>query len=218
MNRRNFINQTGLTVIGLRIAGATALAGITFAETGCSVFNDILNWIPVGEAAVNSILAVLTANGVLVGPQLQTYINLIEAGLAALTGAVKEYQSTTPAPVGALAKIETAFKDVVDNFKTFLASLNVNAGLLGIVVGLAQIVLSTIAAFMNRLPAASSLRRSLTLNEPTRVSNTYFTVVPKERTRRAFKKDWNGTLDASGRVGVVAPKSAYLHVSFFEYL
>jgi hypothetical protein len=216
MNRRNFIGKTGLLVVGLRITGASAVG---FWTAGCNVFTDVLNWVPVGEAAVNSILAVLTGNGVLISPALQSIIGLIEAGFAGLSGAIKEYQSTTPPPAGSLAKIETFFKDVVDNFKTFLASLKVNAGLLGIVVGLAQIVLSTIAAFMNRLPAASSLRRRLTLNDVhVADSGYYLVVVPKERTRRAFKKDFNHVLDAGSSVGVIAPKSAYLHVSLLERL
>jgi hypothetical protein len=196
-----------------------AATGPWLWTAGCNVFSDILNWVPVGETALNAILAVLTSNGVLITPAIQTIVNLIEAGFAALTAGIKEYQSTTPAPVGALAKIETAFKDVVDNFRTFLASLNVSGGLLGIVIGLGQIIFSTIAAFLNRLPAASSLRRTVSISSSERVAGSALVViVPKDRTRRAFKKDWNHVLDAGPAVGVVVPNSAYLKLSLFEHL
>jgi hypothetical protein len=219
LDRRPFIQRAALTVVGLRLAQGAALLGVAEMEAGCgSVFNDILNWIPVGEAAVNSILAVLAANGVILIPGLQVYVSLIEAGLTALTGAIKEYQSTVPAPVGALAKIETAFKDVVDNFKNFLASLNVSGGLLAIIVGIAQVVLSTIAAFMNQLPAASSLKRTVVLGHTFLVGSTTAVVIPKDRTRRAFKRDFNSVLDGGPSAGVVIPPSARLKLSFWEKL
>lgn len=218
IERRQFIQRAAIGTLGIRLAYATALSGLSLALTGCSVFTDILNWVPVGEASLNAILAVLTGNGVLISPAMQAMVGLIEAGFTALTAAIKEYQSTTPAPVGALAKIETAFKDVVDNFKTFLSSLSVNAGLLGIVVGLAQIIFSTIAAFLNRLPAASSIRRSVTIYSSEKVAGTVVAVTPKDRTRRAFKKDFNHVLDSGSSVGVSIPQSAYLHVTFWQRL
>jgi len=213
LTRREFGSIAG------RLMLAFAAMGSWLWTSGCNVFTDILNWVPVGEAALNAILAVLTGNGVLISLAMQTLVNLIEAGFAALTGAIKEYQSTTPPPVGSLAKIETAFKDVVDNFRTFLASLNVSGGLLGIVIGLGQIIFSTVAAFLNRLPASSSLRRTVSISSSERIAGTALVViVPKDRTRRAFKKDWNRVLDAGPAVGVVVPQSAYLKLSLFEHL
>jgi hypothetical protein len=220
--RRQFIQRLVLFPLMVRLAYATALSGLSLAMTGCwfggNVFNDILNWVPVGEATLNSILAVLTGNGVIVSPALQTIVSLIEAGFNALTAAIKEYQSTTPPPVGTLAKIQTAFRDVVDQFKAFFASLNVNGGLLAIIVGLGQIIFSTIAAFLNQLPAKMSLHRTVVLGDTVRISGSVVSVIPKARTRRAFKKDINSQLDQGPSVGVVIPKSAYLHVTFWERL
>jgi hypothetical protein len=166
---------------------------------------------------------VLGANGVLIAPAIQTVVSLIEAGFTALTAAIKEYQSTTPPPVGALAKIETAFTDIVNNFKTFLASLSVNGGLLSIIIGLAQIVFSTIAAFMNQLPAASSLRRTVVLGHTFSVGSALTgpvsgtgTIVPKERTNGRFKRDFNSQLSGAPNVGVVCPQGAYLKLTFWE--
>lgn len=218
ITRREAIKRTALTLVGIRLAQGAALLGVAELEVSCNLFNDILNWVPVGEASLNSILSVLTGNGILISPGMQAIVTLIEGGFNSLTAAIKEYQSTTPAPVGALAKIEAAFTDVVTNFQSFLSGLNVSSGLLAIVVGLAQVVFSTVTAFMNQLPASSSLKRTLVLGSTVKVGSSTATVVPKLRTRRAFKKDFNAVLDTSARVGAVVPKSAYLHVSFFEHL
>jgi hypothetical protein len=217
MTRRDFAKRSVLTVVGLRLAQGAALVGVAEMEVSCNLFNDILNWVPVGEAAVNSILAVLTSNGIVIAPGVQAIVTAIEAAFTDLTGAVQEYQSTTPAPVGALAKIETAFKAVVDNFSSFLNQLGVSGGLLAIVVGLAQVVFSTITAFMNQLPASSSLKRTLVLGATFKVAGATATIVPKLRTRRVFKKDFNSVLDTGARVGAVIPKSAYLSVTFWEH-
>jgi hypothetical protein len=216
MNRRQF---TGHLVTG---AAVVAIGSEGFVLTGCagggSIWSKILSWVPVGEAALNSILSVLTANGILIAPGLQVIVGLIEAGFSALTAAIKEYQSTTPPPVGALQKIETAFKDIVDNFKTFLASLNVSGGLLSIIVGLAQVIFSTIAAFMNQVPASFSLKRTVVLGDTFGVgSRVTGTIVPKMRSRGQFKKDFNSQLDGGRTVGVTVPQNAYLKLSFFEH-
>jgi|SRR5271170_1781049 len=213
MNRREAIKQSLFTLFY-----AATFSGIALTGTGCNLWTDIKNWIPVGEAAVNSILSVLTANGVIIAAPIQAIVSLIEAGFSALSSAIQEYQSTTPPPVGALAKIETAFGDIVNNFSTFVKSLGVSGGLLGIIVGLAQIVFSTIAAFMNMLPAASSLKRTVTLSNTLQIGGTTVAVNPKMRTRRAFKKDYNAVLASAPKVGVTCPPSAYLPVSFWEHL
>lgn len=194
-----------------------AAAGSAVWTAGCNLFNDILNWVPVGEAAMNSIISVLTANGIAITPALQAIIGLIEAGFNALSAAVREYQSTTPPPAGALAKIETAFKDIVDNFTGFLKSLSISGPLVAVVVGLAQVVLSTIAAFTNKLPAASRARLSVAASSVT-VGGSTAVVMPKERSRRAFKKDWNSSLDDGKKLGVAVPPQAYMYVGFFEHL
>jgi hypothetical protein len=203
MNRRNFTSRISAILLFL-LAGGTSLL-----ISGCNVFSDILGWVPVGEAALNSILAVLTGNGVAITPAIQSIVSLIEAGFAALTAAIKEYQSTTPAPVGALAKVETAFKDIVDNFSTFLQSLNVSGGLLGIITGLAQIVLSTIAAFVNRLPASTTMKAVSVKASAVTIAGSPITVTPKERNKGAFKHDFNAVLKAAP-ADVKVPANALL--------
>lgn len=213
VGRRQFVGH--LT----RSAAAVALSSAVVSMSGCSVWTDILNWVPVGEAALNSILSILSANGITVAAPGLAIIQTIEAGFTALVAAIKEYQSTTPPPVGTLAKIETILTDIADNFSTFLKSLNISGGLLGVIVGLAQVVLSTIAGFMGQLPtptpatAAHAAVRSLTVGSAQPV-----VVVPVHRTRRAFKKDFNATLDGGVKLGVNTPASAYLKLTLWEHL
>lgn len=219
IGRRQFLEVSGKGALGTAMLAATAAGGGVMLA-GCpifsNVFSDILNWVPVGEAAVDSVLAVLTANGVILPANLQTIIGLVKAGFTALTAAIKEYQSTTPPPVGALAKIQDAFKAVTDNFETFLASLSVSGGLLGIITGLAQIVFSTIAAFMNQLPASSAMR-GVVIGSAIKVAGNRVAIVPKLRTRGRFKKDWNSILASAPPLGVTCPANAYLPLTFWEH-
>jgi len=215
-NRRQFFEVSGKGTLGTAMLLSTA-GSSAFLLSGCSVWTDIENWIPVGEAALNSILSVLSANGVALAPAIQTVVGLIEAGFTALLAAIKEYQSVTPAPVGALAKVHEAFQAIVDNFTTFLEALKVSSPLLSIIVGLAQIVFSTIAAFVNQIPPAPAPAASLKMHAVS-VGGIPVSVAAKSRTRRAFKKDWNSSLDTGVKQGVKVPKAAYLPVTFWEHL
>ena len=203
MNRRDFTKRIGSMFLFVAAGGTSLLI------SGCNVFSDILNWIPVGEAALSSIILVLSSNGVILPAKLQSVIELIRAGFDALSAAVKEYRSTTPAPVGAVAKIETALKDIVDNFSTFLSSLSVSSNLLGIIVGLSQIVLSTIAAFVNRLPPSMSVVPVRARIKSMSVGTTPIVVVAKDRSTGAFKKDFNVVLKTAPSE-VKVPANAYL--------
>jgi hypothetical protein len=211
LNRRQMIQRSTLTIVGLRLAQGAAILGTAELMGGCNVFTDIINWIPVGEASVNAMIAVLTSNGIAIAPAVTTAVALTEAGLNALTAAVKEYQATTPPPVGAVAKVQTALKDVVDNFQTFLASLNVPGNIFSVISGLAQVVLSTIAAFEAQIPVApAAASRTTIVASSVHIGQQTITIVPKHRTVRAYKHDWNATLDTGVKLGVVVPASARL--------
>ena len=202
MNRRTFTRLGTFAIL-------FASTGLSMLLSGCNVFSDIKAWLPIGEAALSSILLVLSSNGIILPAQVQTVVGLIKARFDALTAAIAEYQSTTPAPVGALAKIETAFKDIVDNFSTFLQSLSVSSGLLGIIVGLAQIVLSTIAAFVNRLPASVNVKAVRSRLNATMVGGRALVIVPKQRNTGQFRTDYNGVLKTAPP-DVDIPAAAYL--------
>jgi hypothetical protein len=211
MNRREFAGHLA------RGAAVLALAASTIEMSGCSVFTDLKDWIPVGEAAVNSILATLSANNIPVSATAQALVNDVEAAFNAVSAAITEYQSTNPAPVGALAKVQAALKAVTDQLTAFLANLQLpGGGIVTLIVGLANIVFSTIAAFENQIPASPS---SLTLSSANhyQLAGVQYTVVSKMRTKREFKKSWNSQLDAAKVSGVAVPQSAYLKLSFFEH-
>jgi hypothetical protein len=205
LSRREFGKLSGAALAGLAVTSSIELEG-------CSVISDIQSWIPVAQASVNSLEAILTNNGVNIGP-VQAVITDIQAGLAAVLGAAQQYAATTPAPVGALQKIEAAFSAVVANFGKFLTQLNLpGGGLLNLISALVGLVLSTIAGFVNRLPAVPA---GFVASFSVRAPGVMFTVVPKSRSRRAYKKSWNAQLDSAK--GVKIPPEAKQHLSFFEH-
>jgi hypothetical protein len=211
MDRRNFIGKTFLSAVFVRVA--IAGLGVTGMAVSCNsnVFTNIANWIPVAEAAISSILAVLTSNNILIAPAVQTIVNAVFAGLAALLAAIKEYQSTTPPPVGTLAKIEAIFHDIVDNFSTFLKSLNLpNMGLFNVISGIVQVVLSTIAAFINQLTQPAAGRYHKVIGDTVSIGNRSIAIVPKARNNGQFRHDVNSNLDAGKADGVNIPQVAYL--------
>lgn len=218
-SRRQFVGHLtkGAAVILLSRGGTIAIItaeGVLLG--GCNLYDDILNWVPVGEASLNSILTVLSSNGVVISPAIQGVVATIEAAFTALSAAVSEYKSTTPPPTGAISKIQTAFTDIVDNFSTFLKSLSISSSLVGVVVGIAQIIFSTIAAFSNKLPAVTTLKMATVLRTM-QVGSQTVPIVPKVRTRRAFKKDINSVLNTAKSQGVTVPPVAYMKLSLFEH-
>ena len=214
-DRRQFVKRGAVTVIGLRLAQGTLFVAVIEGVGGCNVFSDILNWVPVGESSLNALLAVLSANGYAISPQAQLIVNAVEAGFGQLLAAVKEYQSTTPPPVGAVQKVSAAIKAVVDQFQQFLASLNVPGTLFNVIAGLAQVILSTIAAFQNRLPATATAKL---VGDTYHVGTVSLAVVPKERRRGSYKRDFNSVLTTGTHYGVLCPQSAYLKMSLADHL
>lgn len=210
MNRRDFVKRTGT---GFALAVLTS--GVSLTLTGCNVYDDIYNWIGVAVASLNSIVTVLKANGIIPAAGI---VNAILGALNAVREAINEYRSVTPTPVGIVAKIELALKDAVDQFSVFLKSLNISGfGLFSMIAALVQIILSTIAGFLNRLPASTSINTAQHMNTVMQIAQrTGFAVVPKARTIRAFKKDWNAQLDNGHALDVIVPRSAYHKVTFWE--
>ncbi len=104
-------------------------------------------------------------------------------------------------------------------FEAFLWGLSLpTGGLLASIVAIAEIIFSTIAAFQNKLPAAPAGAKTHLLASAYRVAGVSVTVVPKERSRRAFKKDFNSQLDTAKAAGVTVPQQAYLKLSLLEHL
>jgi hypothetical protein len=206
MNRRTFAKTgTGFSLLLLS-------SGASFLIYGCNVYDDLYNWIGVGIASLNSMVTILKANGIIPAAGI---VNAILGALNAVRAAIDEYRSTVPAPVGALAKIETALNDAVSQFGTFLRSLSIPGfGLFSMIAALVDVILSTIAGFKNRLPPiAQKLNVTMQIAQLTGKA-----VIPKHRTIRVFKKDWNAVLDTGPSLDVTVPQSAYHSISFWEHL
>jgi len=190
--------------------GAAALFGPAMEISGCgNVYQDILNWVPVGESAVNSILSVLSSNGVAIAAPVQAIVDIVMTGFTDLTQAIKDYQSITPPPAGAVAKIQAAFNAIVSNFGNFLQQISVPGGIVSIVVGLANVIFSTIQAFVNEVPAVATPTLRAAVAKFT-VAGATHVVAAKKRSNRAFRRDFDSVLDAGVKFGAVVPKSAYL--------
>jgi hypothetical protein len=192
-------------------------AAVSVFAYGCNVYDDLENWITVGIASLNSIVVILKANGI---TPASAIVNAILGALNATRNAIVEYKSTTPPPVGAVAKIETALKDVVDNFTAFLRSLSLgDVGLFSLISGLLQIIFSTIAGFQNKLPVLTlSPQNKLSTSMAIAAQVSGVPVVAQHRTVRQFKKDWNTQLDNGPSHDVNVPRSAYHHISVWEHL
>jgi hypothetical protein len=211
MNRRTFLNRAA------RLVAAIAVLGVSLTLTGCSALTDLLNWIPVGLQAISSILSLLSGAGVVVGPAISTIIGLIQVGLADLRLAIVEYQSTVPPPAGALAKIDTFLADLVSNIGNVLQQLPTGpASIITLVVGLFELVLSTIEGFLMQIPAAAAgalpktdavFKRGMTVN------GVAVSIGPRKNlTRRAFIRDYNRLVDAGGQPGAALPESLAQHL------
>lgn len=204
-SRRNFVATIGKGALLLPLASTPILM------SGCNVFTDIENWVPVGISTFSSIVTLLEGAGVInpvAGAPISAIINTINAGFSQIIADVKAYQSITPPPVGALAKLQTILQIVETNMQAFLASINISDNkLLLLVTGLAQIILSTIAGFINSLPASAGF----VMQKSVRVSGQLITVTPKLRSIRGYKKDWNKVCTANGH------PEMQQHLSFLEH-
>jgi hypothetical protein len=210
--RREFLGHLASTAIASRVLLAGGAIGEAMFLEGCDLETDIENWIPLGEDAVTAIEAVLSANGIVIAPALSAIVTTIENGFTALQGAITEYKSTNPPPVGALAKIETALNDVLQNFGQFTSGLSgVAAKVLTLVVDLADVVISTIQGFENRLGSGSqsAAARTSILAAKVNVAGQTKVVTPTKRSKGKFRSDWNKLLDGA-KSSVTVPKNAYL--------
>ena len=202
------------------LAKGTAIValGASLSLEGCGLVSDIENWVPVGIASMKSIELVLQSNGYPLSGTVLTAFNDVIAALNAVDAAATEYGSANPAPVGTLQKLQLAIKSVTDALATFLSELSLpGGGVLNLIIGLAGVLVSTIMAFLNQLPAAPATAMSVTLATRWRVGSAAFNVSPVHRTRRRFKSDFNSNLDSGKTVGVAVPNAAYLKLSLLEH-
>src|ERR1700686_5056500 len=147
IGRRGFLARLSRVASALYLLGA---ASFSLLATGCAVWDDIKAWIPIALEAVGAIVALIPGLSM-----LSPIITVITAGLSQILTDIQQYQNVAGPTL--LSKIQAGLSDVVANLQNFLQSINVNdPALAAIITGLAQIILSTIAAFQQRLTAAGA--------------------------------------------------------------
>jgi hypothetical protein len=171
---------------------------------GCNVFTEIEAWVPVGEASFQGIVDLLETTG-LVTPAINPLVTTIIAAFNDLLAAVKQYEAIQPPPTGLLARIQGFFEIIVSNFQTLLSQIS-SSPILSLVIGLAQIILSTIAGFLQELPVSSSL-----LTGTFRIGGQQVTYTAQKRTVGQFKKSYNRAAEAGGHSEID------LRLSFWEH-
>lgn len=183
INRRIFIKNSSFSLLVLAIGSVASLSGCTAG----SVFTNILSWIPTAVSAINGIVTVL---GPFMPPGSAAIITLIDAALASLSATITEYNNDTNAADKAtlLAKIRTILNDVSTNFQSFLNTLGLGTNpIVAVVIGLANIILSAIAGFLNQIPQSPT-----TTSISYRLNGMSHTVTPKlYKSVKAFKSDYN---------------------------
>lgn len=187
MNRREFAGH--LATGGL----AVAVLGGGLSLEGCSVWTEIEQWVPVGIAAFESVVVLVAP---LAAPGINALAETVKAGFASLAAAVDSYISAPAAQKATfLAKVQLIFEDISQNLQAFLNAVNVGTSnpIIKIVLGLVNIILSTIAGFVNRITPASSIKTT-----SLKMGGQVIVVTPKLRNKNQFKKDFNAECIADG--------------------
>lgn len=208
LTRREFGKHAGASILALSTVGAATVL------EGCSsnVFTNLLNWIPVGQAAITGIVQILESAGY-VNPAAAELVVVINAGFTQLEADVKAYEALNPPPVGALDKVEAGLSVLVQNFNSFLASINVpNSPLLTTVIALVQVVLSTIAGFQNSVSGTNLALKSALSSSSFRLSGQVYAFTPQYRTKRAFKRDFNKICKAGNHPEIAIPLTFWEHL------
>ncbi len=191
MTRRDF----GLSL------GVGALAS-GFILEGCgansaTVFAQIEAWVAVGEKAFAGIVTLL---GPFLPPGAQALIALVNAAFTTLLAAVQEYLNSPAAGQPAiLPKIEAALQAIADNIQMFLTALNITGNpIVAVVIGLAQLILATIAGFLNALPVAAGGAKTYRVRSVVTVGGVSAQVIPKRRSLSSFRGAYNSIAESNG--------------------
>jgi hypothetical protein len=204
MTRRDFGKSAGTGLLLLATAGSSSML-VGCGTSSSSIFNEIAAWEPIGKSAVQGIITLLEGVG-LIAPGMPLLISAILAGFDELIADVKAYQAMNPPPANALDRIVAVFNLIVGNFQDMLAQLMVSVNpIIATVIGLAQVILGTIAGFLANLPKAARLSGVFSVG---REAVTYSAQL---RSRKQFKHDFNSIAVAGGHPEI------QLHVGFWEH-
>ncbi len=195
--RRGFLKLTGTGGLILSTGGAAVLLDACNAQT---VFETIISWIPTAKSAFQGIVTIL---GPFLPPGAQALITEVFAALDVVTAAVNEYLNAPAADKATfLGKLRVALTAVGDQIQAFLAAFKATGNpLISVVLGLAQIIISTIEGFLGKipLPAGAKVR---TVRASIHFEGVTAVVVPKVRSISQFKKDFNSVCEANGQTSI----------------
>jgi hypothetical protein len=191
LSRREFGKRTSLGLL-------FAALGAPLFTSGCNVVSSLIAYIPWITRALNAITSIL---GSFMPPGATVIINIIVAALADLQAALVEYQAD-PVPTDKdtlLHKIETFLKDITQNFQQFLDAMAVNGPIASVVLGIIQVVLSTLGWFAMKFAAITN-RPLLPMAKPMslRAQNQMLYIVPAQRSLKQFKHDFNQIAYSNG--------------------
>ena len=186
VTRRSF--STWLLLFAVGIAA--------FTMSGCNVLQDLIDYIPWIVRALQSISSIV---GPFMPAPAATILGIITGALTDLQAACVQYQGD-PLPAdkaNLLAEIKTFLKDIANNFQLFLNALATAGPVLGVVLGIIQVVLSTLGWFSGSLPVsatATAMQMPMTL----RASNQILYIIPQKRSLKQFKQDFNTVVQNNG--------------------
>lgn len=191
ISRRTFNKGAGTMAMGLLLFRATFL-------TSCNnVMDAIENWAPLGLAAIASIVSILTMNSI---PFSTTAYSLIKTAIADALADITAYRNT-PTPT-LLAKIDEALALALGNFQDLISALMLPNGMvLNIIAGLAQVIITTLTAYISELPTPVALQLPKTADRMNNVrlvlGHIQISQAPHKRDALQFKLDINAQLPDS---------------------
>lgn len=199
ITRREFGKRTSLGLLGL------AAGGMLLTE-GCNFVSDILTWAPVGLAAFNGIVTMLETFGIIsaANPALGIIVMAVRTGFSDLVQDVQLYESIQPPPQGALAEIQAVLTLIAQNIKDLFSQIVTNfSPVINLIIGLSQLILGTIAAFLNKLGGPTTVspngkKISLAAFYRFEVAGQTVTYVPQSMSLGTFKQDYNKICASQG--------------------
>lgn len=173
-----------------------ATLGISLPQSGCNIIADLINYIPWIIRALNSIQSIL---GSFMPPGAVTVLSIIMGALADMQGALVQYQND-PIPAdkaNLLARIKTFLRDIGDNFQLFLNALGPLGVIPTVIIGIIEVVLSTLGWFSGNLPASTTVA-AMPMPMTLRATSEILYITPTKRSLKQFKQDFNSVVITGG--------------------
>lgn len=159
MNRRQFGKTVGTGLL------AVGIGEISMGFSCASVYTDIENYVPIGLAAFNSLITIVDPT---LATTLAPIISIVKASFADLSAAIAEYNNAPAANKATLlGKVTTAINAVIDNLNQFWNDANLpDSPLASTIIGVLQIVLSTLASFLPLIGGTVQSKKKLAKSIP----------------------------------------------------